>query len=129
MTEVWRALSWTFSKTWGCYAFHDYFKGREETEEFNRYYFGKLDDFIEQHETIYPHILSSYANLRMDNFQCGDSYCFVCGDILNCRVCPVNAAYTSSCLGEIPGWICSINRIMKRAREEFHQRIEEPGNG
>jgi sulfatase maturation enzyme AslB (radical SAM superfamily) len=116
-------------KLWGCYAFHDYFKGREETEEFSKYCFGVLDDFIDRHETIYPQILSNYAGLRMDNFQCGDSYCFVCGDIFNCRVCPVNAAYISSFLGEIPGWICSINRIKKKARDKFQRSIEERGNG
>lgn len=116
-------------KLWGCYAFHDYFKGREENEEHGKYCFGDLDYFAENHETIYPRILSNYACLRMDNFQCGDSYCFVCGDIFNCRVCPVNAAYTSSVLGKIPGWICAINRIRVKAREEFQRRTGGIGNG
>lgn len=112
-------------KIWGCYAFHDYFKDKETASDYPDYCFGDLDNFIDHYETIYPPILSHYARLRTDNFSCGDSYCFLCGDIFSCRVCPVNAAYATSQLGKVPAWECKINRIRAKMRDEFHKRIGE----
>lgn len=112
-------------KLWGCYVFHDYFKGKEDTEDYSKYCFGDLDHFLRDRESLYPEVLSNYARLRMDNFQCEDSYCFLCGDIFSCRVCPVNAAYVTSELGKVPAWICKINRIQMRVRDELQRRIGE----
>ena len=112
-------------KLWGCHAFHDYFKDKETASDYPGYCFGDLDHFIEHYETLYPRVLSNYARLRTDNFQCGDSYCFLCSDIFSCRVCPVNAAYVTSELGKVPGWVCKITKIQALARDGFHKRIGE----
>ncbi len=112
-------------KIWGCHAFHDYFKDRETASDYPDYSFGDLDYFIEHYETLYPRILSNYAQLRTDNFECEGSYCFLCSDIFSCRACPVNAAYVTSELGKVPGWVCKITRIQAKVRDEFHKRISE----
>lgn len=112
-------------KLWGCYSFHDYFKGKETADEYSKYCFGNLVDLTGHRESLPPGILSNYAALRMDNFECEDSYCFLCGDIFSCRVCPVNAAYSTSVLGKVPGWVCKINKVRTKMRAHFQERIRE----
>lgn len=111
-------------KLWGCDVFHDYFKGKEKTTDYSNYFLGDLDYFIEHHQTLYPKILSNYRDLRIDNFSTGESYCFLCSDIESCVVCPVNAAYASSAVKKIPGWVCRINKIKNNAKKMFHQKIK-----
>ncbi len=112
-------------KIWGCEQFHDYFKGKEKTKEYSMYSFADLDYFIDHFKTLYPDILPNYTVLRMDNFSSGDSYCFLCRDIESCDVCPVYAAYSTSVLGEIPGWVCEINRIKSRGKRDFQRKIQK----
>jgi uncharacterized protein len=47
---------------WGCVAFHSYFNNREEDPDFSRYSFGKLDDFIKNHQTLYPRTFNNCAS-------------------------------------------------------------------
>jgi sulfatase maturation enzyme AslB (radical SAM superfamily) len=110
-------------KLWGCYLFHDFFKGKEKTNDYSKYFFGDLDYFIDHHRTLYPEMLQNYMDLRMDNFGSEESYCFLCPDIYYCDVCPVYAAYSSGVLGKIPGWICNINKIKKKIKDNFQKRI------
>ena len=112
-------------KIWGCYQFHDYFKGKEKIKEYSKYSFADLGYFIEHFKTLYPEILPNYTELRMDNFSSGDSYCFLCGDIESCDVCPVYTAYSTSVIGKIPGWVCEINKIKSRGKKIFQKKIQK----
>jgi len=112
-------------KLWGCYLFHDFFKGKEKTKDYSKYFFGDLDSFIDHHKTLYSEMLPNYIDLRMDNFRSEESYCFLCPDIYSCDVCPVYAAYSSGVLGKIPGWICKINKQKKKMKNYFHKKICE----
>jgi uncharacterized protein len=109
---------------WGCYLFHDYLKNREESSDFHTYWFGKLDDYIKNHETLYPRILRNYAALRQDFFFSGDQHCFLCEEVENCSICPVSAAYATSFIGQFPPWICSIHSIQRKAGKSFLEEIE-----
>jgi sulfatase maturation enzyme AslB (radical SAM superfamily) len=99
---------------WGCSTFHGYLKGREEHPDFHSYSFGKLDDFIKHHETVYPRILSNYSCLKQDYFFTENQYCSLCDEEDSCRVCPPSAAYSDSSIGKISCWVCRLNRIRKK---------------
>lgn len=111
-------------RLWGCYLFSDYFKGKEGTQEYQKYCFGELDSFIEDHEKIYPEVLSNYSNLRMDNFYTDDSLCKKCPELEECWACPVDAAFSCSIIGKIPGWTCKIKKIFRKEKELFWKELE-----
>lgn len=110
---------------WGCYLFPDYFKGKEKTLEYQKLYFGTLDNFIENHEDIYPQIFSNYAQLSMDNFSTSAMKCFLCLDLENCRICPVNASFSGVSLGKIPLYACEIQKIKIKEKEIFRKEFQK----
>jgi sulfatase maturation enzyme AslB (radical SAM superfamily) len=109
---------------WGCSLFHDYLKNKKDMPYFHNYSFGKLDDFIKNHETIYPRVLINHAFLSQDCFFVGEQPCLLCDEIGNCRVCPVAAAYTTSTIGEASPWVCGINGIQKKEKNRFQEEID-----
>ena len=110
---------------WGCFLFPDYFKGKEHSLEYKKFYFGPLDDFIENHKSIYPRILSNYAGLSMDNFSSSHLGCFLCPELENCAVCPINASFSGKPLGEIPSYLCKIQKIKIKEKEKFRREIQK----
>jgi sulfatase maturation enzyme AslB (radical SAM superfamily) len=108
---------------WGCSTFHDYLKSREGNPDFQTYSFGKLDDFIKNHETIYPRVLFNYASLKQEYFFTENQHCFLCPEVNSCSVCPVSAAYATSFIGKISPWVCHLNRILKKEKKRFLQKI------
>jgi sulfatase maturation enzyme AslB (radical SAM superfamily) len=110
-------------KLWGCYLFPDYFKDKEGTQEYNRYCFGELDSFIENHERIYSKVLRNYFGLRMDNFSTPDASCRHCTELGECKVCPMNAALSGFSIGKIPSWTCEIKKIMRKEKELFWKEL------
>ncbi len=110
-------------KIWGCYLFADYFEGKEDSTEYQGFCFGTLDDFIENHEEVYPRISSRYAQLSMHNFSTPRMSCFLCSELKNCAVCPVNAAFSGVSLGKIPPYVCEIQKIKIRTKKKFRQEL------
>jgi sulfatase maturation enzyme AslB (radical SAM superfamily) len=109
---------------WGCSLFHDYLKNRKDMPYFHNYSFGKLDDFIKNHETVYPRVLINHAFLSQDCFFAGEQPCLLCDEVGSCRVCPVTAAYTTSFIGKISPWICRLNGILKKEKNRFLQETD-----
>ena len=110
-------------KIWGCFLFPDYFKGKENSSEYQKFYFGTLDDFIENHKYVYRRISSNYAQLSMDNFSTSHMRCFLCSEIENCAVCPINASFSGSPLGKIPSYLCEIQKIKIKVKEKLSKKI------
>lgn len=110
---------------WGCPVFHDYFKNRKDSPEFETYSFGMLDDFERNYETVYPGVLLNYTRLRQEFFFTENRNCFFCAEVKSCRVCPVSAAYASSTIGKISPWVCRLNKIQKEAKGSFLQEIQK----
>ena len=106
-------------KLWGCFLFHDYFKSRQDSSQYQDYSFGALTGFIADYETRYPGISANYAELRQDLFRVEDDYCFLCESVEDCVVCPVNAAYSSGSLGRISCRQCQLVKIQRNARKSF----------
>ena len=104
---------------WGCYVFHDYLKDRQGDDDYGLYSFGKLDDFIKNHETLQPQIRENYRELRQNRFIVGEQFCFLCEEVDNCAECPVNAAYATGSIGKLPPWVCRLNKIKRKHKEKF----------
>jgi len=110
---------------WGCDLFADYFKGKEKSSEYSKFYFGELDAFIKNHEKIYPRVFPNYAGLSMDNFSTPHMKCFLCEKLEDCSICPVNAAFSGSPLGKVPPYVCEIQNIEINEIRKFKQEIKE----
>lgn len=116
---------------WGCFLFPDYFKGKEKSSEYKKFYFGILDDFIKNHQDIYTRISPNYDQLSMENFYTPKMKCFLCSEIEKCAVCPINASLSGNPLGKIPSYVCEIQKIKIREKEKFKeefQKIENPAS-
>ncbi len=110
---------------WGCDLFADYFKGKEKSSEYSKFYFGELDAFIKDHEKIYPRIFPNYSRLSMDNFSTPNMKCFLCQKLEDCSICPVNAAFSSGHLGKVPSYVCEIQNIKIDEIRKFKQELKE----
>ena len=108
---------------WGCYLFPDYFEGKEDSSEYQKFYFGSLDNFIKNHNNIYPQISSNYSQLSMENFSTPSTSCFLCKNLENCAICPVNAGFSGVPLGNIPLYACEIQKIKIRIKEKFKSEL------
>ena len=109
---------------WGCLVFHGYLKDSQENHDYSTYSFGKLDQFIENHETVYPEVLSNYTFLEQDCFFTGKQFCFLCKEVEDCGVCPVSAAHATSFIGKIPPWMCGLKQVLRKEKEKFLKEID-----
>lgn len=113
---------------WGCFLFPDYFKGKENLPEYQKYYFGNLVDFTENYKIIYPRISTNYARLSMDYFYTPKMECYLCSELENCAVCPINASLSDLTLGKIPQYVCEIQKIKIREKENFTKEFQRIKN-
>jgi radical SAM protein with 4Fe4S-binding SPASM domain len=109
---------------WGCFLFADYFREKRKTPEFNKYYFGTLDDFIANGQAAYSNKLSNYSWLSMDNFKAKETDCFLCPELEYCRVCPISATFSGLPLGWIPDHVCKIQRIKHGETRKLKRTIQ-----
>ena len=106
-------------KLWGCHLFADYYNGKETTKEYSKYCFGDLGSFIENSEIVYPKISANYSDFRMDQFQTDDKLCVECGEMDECKVCPIDNLIHGFSFKKIPRWVCEENKITREARKKF----------
>ncbi|MDQ1350239.1 MAG: uncharacterized protein QG657_540 [Acidobacteriota bacterium] len=117
-------------KLWGCFLFSDFFKDKTGTLEYQKYFLGRLEDFIENYQAILEKQVPNYQSLYQGSFYTDESFCFACEEVEECKTCPVNAALSGSILlGKIPLWICKINKLMKTVRGEFLKHIQITSEG
>jgi sulfatase maturation enzyme AslB (radical SAM superfamily) len=108
---------------WGCFLFPDYFKGKENSASYQKFNFGDLDNFIRNYREIFPRISKNYAHLSMDNFSTPAMKCLLCSELESCAVCPVNASFSGRPLGEIPLYLCQIQKIKIQNFKMFRKVI------
>lgn len=108
---------------WGCVQFHGYLKDKINSADYRAYSFGKLDDFIKHHDTIYPRIMKNYANLRQDFYFTEEKDCFLCPELSECSCCPVYCAYPTSLIGKIPKWRCRLRQVQANAAKRFREKL------
>jgi radical SAM protein with 4Fe4S-binding SPASM domain len=111
-------------KLWGCHVFSDFFLGKEELKEYQKYCFGDLDTFIKNYKAKYFDIIGNYLFLRMDYFYTPDESCLDCASLESCRECPIIAAYSSKKIGKIPITACKINKIIREEKRLFWKELE-----
>ena len=110
---------------WGCDLFADYFRGKENSSEYHDYFFGNLDIFTKNYEKIFPIISSNYAKLSLNNFRSAGMECLFCSNLEKCTICPVAASFTGFAIGEIPPFVCEIQKIRIREKEKFRKEIQK----
>jgi len=111
---------------WGCFLFPQYFNGSKKIREAQKYCFGDVDTFIENHHTIYPRTMENYAALRMDNFSTPDGLCAMCDEIEECWVCPLAAALTGRKIGRIPALVCGGAKMWRKEKRRLLEQFKKP---
>lgn len=109
---------------WGCTLLQGYLKDCKESDDFHRYSFGRLDEFIRDYETIYPRVRENYAVLKQACFYTGEQPCFLCDDLHTCNICPLSVAPAVDTIGQMPTWVCSHMKIQREVRQKFLAEIE-----
>ena len=110
---------------WGCPLLPHYFAGKDGSAEYQKYCFGDVDSFIEDSRRISVQKRVHYSTLRMDDFLTPDQACLICGEIEQCWICPVAAAFTTGELGRIPAWCCQEAKIFRKEKRAFLDRFEK----
>jgi sulfatase maturation enzyme AslB (radical SAM superfamily) len=108
---------------WGCDLFGDYFLGKEDSPVFSDFFFGHLDTFAQNHEKVFLQISTNYARLAMDNFATPHRKCLFCSNLESCTICPAAAAFSGKALGEIPCFVCEIQKIRIAEQQKFWKKI------
>lgn len=108
---------------WGCVLFYEYLKGKENTEEYKRYFFGYLEEFIKNYKERYSEIVYNYSQFSMDEFYTSKKRCFLCSELKKCSLCPVITTFTGYPIGKIPDYICKITQIQSKEKDKFLKEI------
>jgi sulfatase maturation enzyme AslB (radical SAM superfamily) len=111
-------------EVWGCALFYEYFKKRRNSDIFQDYFFGTIDELIHNHKRKYPAIVNNYQQLCQDNFQTNKAHCFLCPHIESCGVCPISSALYWDRLDKVPTHICRINRIAIEEKQKLLNRTD-----
>ena len=111
-------------QVWGCFIFPDFFRGQENTREFDRFCFGPLQEFITGYPESHHRLVRHYETLVSDYFHTPDGLCATCPELLECSVCPVTAAMSGSyaVLGKIPSHFCHLRRVEKKVMGRLAQK-------
>lgn len=110
-------------EVWGCDLFGDYFLGNEELPCRHDFYFGDLDTFSRDYKRVFPKISANYAKLAMDNFATPHRKCLFCLNLEKCTVCPIAAAFSGAPIGDLPSFVCEIQKIRVAEMQRFWERI------
>lgn len=112
-------------EVWGCLNFHTYLKDRPFDDDYKKYSFGRLDDFMKNHGTIYPDISLNYAVLRQDLQFTDKEFCLICEHVEKCTICPPYAARSTRSIGKIPCWMCDIGSVLAEEKKRFIQEVKQ----
>jgi len=110
---------------WGCPLFADYFAGRENSPQYEEYCFGNLGRPGVKPGNVFSRIRSNYAHLSMDNFSTTTRKCFLCPDLENCSICPMNVSIAGHSWEKIPDYVCAIQKIKIRGKEKFSKELRK----
>ncbi len=106
---------------WGCDLFADHLRGKERSPEYHEFFFGDLDTFTREYQKTFLRISSHYARLAMDNYETPQRKCLFCENLEQCTVCPVSAAFSGCPFGNIPPYVCEVQKIKIRERKKFRE--------
>jgi MoaA/NifB/PqqE/SkfB family radical SAM enzyme len=116
-------------RIWGCHLFSDYFRGKENTPAARSYGWRALSEIEENPEAARARLARRMERLTMDRMATRRGGCFLCPQVEQCTVCPVNAAFSGSPLGRIPLHVCRVRRIVMKAEDRFRRRVRGATRG
>lgn len=111
-------------KLWGCYLMGDYFRGKDKTEDFQKYCLGELESFKWHRDSVESGIPLNYLRLAGQYFTAFNPSCRTCPEAEECVICPMNVAFSSSLGKEVPAWMCEIKKTWNQARKLLWKQIE-----
>jgi sulfatase maturation enzyme AslB (radical SAM superfamily) len=101
---------------WGCEMFHTLLGHDPANQDYAKYCFGLLEEFMSMPAKARAAKAAQYAELRQDYFFTEKKeLCSLCNDLERCAVCPAVAALATRTLAVIPGWTCRIRKITRAA--------------
>ena len=109
---------------WGCHVFADCCQGGTAESTRERYCFGHLNAVVKESGRFGKNIRGNYRMLGRHSYRSGRRSCLLCPDLYECRVCPADAAVATGRIGEIPPWVCRIQRIIRQERRRFWSALE-----
>ena len=109
---------------WGCHVFADCCQGGTAEPTRERYCFGLLDVIAREGGRFGKNIRGNYRMLGHHSYRSGRRSCVLCPDLHECRVCPADAAVATGRIGEVPPWVCRIQRIIGQERRRFWSALE-----
>jgi sulfatase maturation enzyme AslB (radical SAM superfamily) len=102
---------------WGCHLFADGCQGKSLMSDL--YCFGLLEAIVNKNGRFGRDIRGNYRMLGRHSYRSGRRSCVFCRDLYECRVCPADAAVATGRIGEVPSWVCRIQRIIGQERRRF----------
>jgi hypothetical protein len=112
---------------WGCYLFYDLLGHDRQHPDYDKYCFGKLDEFMSMPAKAVAAIAANYGELRQDFFFSeSKELCSLCPELENCAICPVTAALATGTLAVIPDWTCRVKKINRAAAARFREQTDLP---
>ena len=61
----------------------------------------------------------------MDNFSTREMKCFLCPDLENDSICPMNVSFAGHSWEKIPDYVCAIQKIKIRGKEKFSDKLRK----
>lgn len=110
-------------EVWGCPLFYTYFRERPDSDLYDDFHFGHLQDLSSQDTLKLRQTARNYRCFRMDHFYTNRGPCFLCDQVAQCGMCPITIALAGNPLGKIPHYACQLNRIHNREYRRYHQAV------
>ncbi len=109
---------------WGCFMFFDYYKKQKYDKAIKKFSFGNIYEFIKDYKDIHKKVLNTYSILRNDYYKTTDNKkCYLCENLKDCRMCPLNGAFYTGKIGLIGTWMCKANKIKNNSISSFKKKI------
>lgn len=108
---------------WGCSRMADCYKEKTDSEYYDKYCFGHLDDFRKNHKKTFPRVFDEYMKLTLDRNWLPGKFCQMCDLVSECWVCPIVEGFRGNIPGRLSESTCKIRQIDIRERRQFYKDI------
>lgn len=103
---------------WGCPMFSDAARSSQTGHPFSDYRLGHVRDRNDWKSNA-PSWAAPFRGFTGEFFRTPDQPCFLCPDAGECRICPVTAARAAGRSGNVPGYMCRLQKVELQARRRF----------
>jgi len=112
---------------WGCFQYFDLFCRYPKAGELDRHRVGHVDMPSKDLKELIARWPACECH-EQRQWLAGNEACLFCDQFLYCSQCPVNGAYTTAEIGRLPNWVCKIQRMLNKHRNERTEAGEDKHN-